>query len=123
MKGMVAALRRKLAVYKPSALKSDPSVRASVLMPILVNDGDVRILLPKRTTTVRHHKGEISFPGGRYEEGDRKTVCTAIRECGEEIGVRHEDITIMGRLDDMVTATGFVITPYVAQFPHRMTSG
>ncbi|MGA3173850.1 MAG: CoA pyrophosphatase [Syntrophorhabdales bacterium] len=59
--------------------------RASVLIPIAAENGDTRILLTRRTTSVKYHKGEISFPGGMYEEYDRETVRTAIRECGEEI--------------------------------------
>ncbi len=77
----------------------------------------MRILLTKRTETVKYHKGEISFPGGTYEEDDGDAERTAVRECGEEIGVRPDDIDIIGRLDDMATITGFVITPFVAFIP------
>ena len=53
-----------------------------------------------------------------YEEDDQETVWTAIRECGEEIGLKPDDIQIIGRLDDMETITGFVITPYVGLIPY-----
>ncbi len=66
---------------------------------------------------MKHHKGEISFPGGMYETVDGDTLTTAIRECHEEIGVKETDIEIVGRLDDMSTFTGFVITPYVGLIP------
>ncbi|MGD0232076.1 MAG: CoA pyrophosphatase [Syntrophorhabdales bacterium] len=115
---MIPLLKRKLSAYRPSELQSDPTIRASVLIPIVVNGADIDILLTKRTTTVKYHKGEISFPGGMYEEDDGETMRTAIRECGEEIGVRPDDIEVMGRLDDLKTVTGFVITPYVGFIPY-----
>ena len=67
---------------------------------------------------MRFHKGEVSFPGGMYEETDGDIMNTALRECCEEIGVRKSDIEIIGRLDDVYTLTGFVITPYVGIIPH-----
>ncbi len=76
------------------------------------------ILLTKRTHTVNAHKGEVSFPGGMYEESDGSTQETALRECCEEIGVRKGDIEIIGRLDDLYTMTGFVISPYVGVIPY-----
>ena len=118
MRAMIPRLREKLSAYRPASLRSQMKTRASVLIPIAAENGDTRILLTRRTTSVKYHKGEISFPGGMYEEYDRETVRTAIRECGEEIGVRPDDIEIVGRLDDMETMTGFVITPYVGVIPY-----
>ena len=91
---------------------------ASVLIPIFENSTGPHVVLTKRTTTVKYHKGEISFPGGMYEEGDGDTLKTALRECDEEIGVKGGDIEIVGRLDDMSTFTGFIITPYVGLIPY-----
>lgn len=115
---MIPLLKRKLRAYNPSPLDSDVSIRASVLIPVFEHDGDTRILLTKRSTTVKYHKGEISFPGGMYEETDRDTERTALRECAEEIGLGEGDIEVVGRLDDMRTVTGFVITPYVGLIPY-----
>ena len=116
---MIALLKRKLSAFHPSPLPSEVSIRASVLIPVFEHDGDTRILLTKRTTTVKYHKGEISFPGGMYEEADQDTERTALRECKEEIGVGEGDVEIVGCLDDMRTATtGFVITPYVGLIPY-----
>ena len=114
---MVSQLIRKLSSYKPSALFPEERMCASVLIPIFESGSGPRILLTKRTNKVKYHKGEVSFPGGMYEEKDGDTLETAIRECSEEIGVRGSDITIVGRLDDMSTFTGFVITPYVGLIP------
>jgi 8-oxo-dGTP pyrophosphatase MutT (NUDIX family) len=114
---MLSHLRRTLSSYKPSALNPDRNICASVLIPIFENTGGPSILLTKRTFTVKYHKGEVSFPGGMYESEDGDTLTTAIRESGEEIGLKGSDIEIMGRLDDMSTFTGFVITPYVGLIP------
>ena len=115
---MVSRLIRKLSSYKPSSLIPDERVCASVLIPIFESDSGTRILLTKRTTKVKHHKGEVSFPGGMYEETDADTKKTALRECCEEIGVKTGDVDIIGRLDDLTTLTGFVITPYVGVIPY-----
>lgn len=92
-------------------------MRASVLIPILTKDGETQVLLTKRTEQVKYHKGEISFPGGMYEEGDGDALTTAVRESMEEIGVKPDDVEIVGRLNDINTFTGFVITPYVGVIP------
>ncbi len=60
-------------------------VAAAVLVPIYYKQGEYYILFTKRTEKVREHKGEISFPGGAYQEGDRTLLDAALRECDEEI--------------------------------------
>jgi 8-oxo-dGTP pyrophosphatase MutT (NUDIX family) len=114
---MIDLLKRRLSVFQPSSLDGRERMRASVLIPVLLKDGEIQILLTKRTETVKYHKGEISFPGGTYEEGDGDALTTAIRESMEEIGVRPDDVEILGRLSDTNTFTGFVITPYVGIIP------
>lgn len=94
---------------------------AGVVIPLFEKDGDVFFVLTKRTDTVNLHKGEVSFPGGMYEPGDGNTKRTAIRECCEEIGVKDADLKIIGRMDDVYTMTGFVITPYVGIIPYPYT--
>ncbi len=115
---MIGLLRDKLSGYYPASIASDKKIRAAVLIPVFENSNGTHIILTKRTTTVRYHKGEISFPGGMYEDGDEDTLMTALRECNEEIGVKERDVEIIGRLDDMRTVTGFVITPYVGLIPY-----
>lgn len=115
---MLPLLRRLLSSYTPSTLERDKSICSSVLIPVFEDGQGPRILLTKRTMTVKYHKGEVSFPGGMYEEVDGDTLTTAIRECHEEIGVAGADIEVLGRLDDMRTYTGFVITPYVGVIPY-----
>jgi len=91
---------------------------ASVLVPLFRNDGRFWLLFTKRASTVEYHKGEVSFPGGTVDSGDDTHERTALRETFEEIGVREEDIEILGRLDDMTTLTSqFIIHPFVGMIP------
>jgi len=98
---------------------SDPLAPAAVLVPLYEREGEYWILFTKRTQKVAHHKGQISFPGGAREEVDRDPVDTALRETFEEIGVKPEDVEILGELDRMGTLTSnFLITPLVGIIPY-----
>jgi 8-oxo-dGTP pyrophosphatase MutT (NUDIX family) len=91
---------------------------ASVLVPLFHNDDQFWLLFTERTNTVKHHKGEVSFPGGTVDSNDDTWEQTALRETFEEIGVREEDIEILGQLDDMTTLTShFIIHPFVGVIP------
>ena len=93
--------------------------QASVLLPLFISEGQFWLLFTKRTTTVEYHKGEVSFPGGTVDSVDESWERTAIRETFEEIGVREEDIEILGQLDDMTTMTSqFIIHPFVGMIPY-----
>lgn len=90
-------------------------VPAAVLIPLFEKDGEYYLLLTKRTEHLRDHKGQISFPGGRYEESDETFLDTALRESAEEIGLSAEDAEILGELDDMPTLhTNYCIRPFLA---------
>lgn len=71
------------------------------------------VLLTRRTEHLAHHAGQISFPGGRVEDGDADLCSTALRETAEEIGLDGSAIQVIGALDDCETVTGFIITPVV----------
>ena len=115
---MLALIKEKLKDYQSRQIEADRGICAGVVIPIYEKDGEVYIILTKRTDLVRMHKGEVSFPGGMCEDEDGGTMNTALRECCEEIGVRAKDIEVIGRMDDMYTLTGFVITPYVGIVPY-----
>lgn len=87
--------------------------QACVLVPIVSKDSSLHLLLTKRTDTVEHHKGQISFPGGTVDEEDESSNATALREVEEEIGIPSSAITILGRLNDIHIPSGFVVTPIV----------
>jgi 8-oxo-dGTP pyrophosphatase MutT (NUDIX family) len=90
---------------------------AAVLVPICFIDDRPDIILTRRSMSVEHHKGEISFPGGHAESGDASPVETALREAEEEIGLNPDDVEILGLLDDYITISNFHITPVVGSVP------
>ncbi len=92
--------------------------RAAVLVPFFNKNGSCHLLFTKRTDLVKHHKGEISFPGGMVDEDDLNPEKTALREADEEIGLKEKDVQILGLLDDIVTVTQFIVTPVVGLFPY-----
>ncbi len=92
---------------------------AAVAVPLVLSGGALSVLLTLRTRHVEHHKGEISFPGGRVEPGDPDTLATALRETWEEVGVHPEELRVLGALDDFVSVTGYRVTPYVAALPRE----
>jgi len=98
---------------------ADPTrIPAGVLIPLYLKEGEYHILFTRRTENVMTHKGQISFPGGSYEEGDGSLACTALRESREEIGLREEDVELIGELDDSPSVTSnYLITPFVGFFP------
>lgn len=116
---MKQELKQLLSQRKKRYINNAGYISAAVLLPIYCKDGQYHIIFTKRTTTVSTHKGEISFPGGRREKGDRTLQDTALRESAEEIGLKPEDIEILGELDDNITTTSHhVISPFVAFIPY-----
>jgi len=88
--------------------------KASVLIGLVERQQGLHIILTKRAAHLRHHPGQISFPGGKYEEGDRSLQQTAKREAREEIGILEEKIHIVGQLPELVTVSQFAVTPILA---------
>ncbi|MBL7178301.1 MAG: CoA pyrophosphatase [Desulfobacteraceae bacterium] len=87
---------------------------AGVLLPLLEEGGVCKVLFTKRTDSVEHHKGQISFPGGAVDKRDASIEETVLRETYEEIGLSEKDIEILGRIDDALTvASNYVIHPFV----------
>ena len=83
-------------------------------MVTLVNkENHLHLLLTKRTDSVEHHKGQISFPGGMVDDGDESETATAFREVEEEIGIHRSSIVVLGILNDIHIPTGFDVTPVV----------
>lgn len=115
---LIEEIRRILANRERRIIHQPSFARAAVLVPLFHKEGYCHLLLTKRTDRVKHHKGEISFPGGMVDEGDSNLEKTALREAHEEIGLREEDVRIIGVLDDIVTITQFVVTPIVGLFPY-----
>lgn len=92
-----------------------PAVEAAVLVGLVPRDNGLRVLLTRRTDSLRHHAGQVSFPGGRIEADDRDVIAAALREAHEEIGLEQGLATPLGFLDPLITITGFRVLPVVAR--------
>ncbi len=92
--------------------------RAAVLVPLFEKAGTPHVLLTRRTEEMRSHRGQISFPGGRSDPEDPSLLHTALRETQEEIGLEPRDVRILGELDDLLTVTDYIVSPYVGFFPY-----
>ncbi len=90
-----------------------PLRSASVLVPLMDTPDGLDVLLTQRSDNLRVHAGQISFPGGSRDPGDRDAVDTALREAEEEIGLQRRHVEVIGMLDDYPTGTGFRVTPVV----------
>jgi len=115
---MKEKLRQILAQREKERIVAPGRTPAAVLVPIYDRDGQYHILFIKRTEWVAKHRGEISFPGGTYEERDGTLLNTALRETAEEINLKPDDVEILGELDDEVSVkTNYIITPFLASIP------
>jgi 8-oxo-dGTP pyrophosphatase MutT (NUDIX family) len=90
------------------------TIAAAVLVGLVLRVEGVQVLLTRRNDGMRHHPGQVSFPGGRMENDDADPAAAAIREAGEEIGLMPGQITPLGYLDPLATITGFRVLPLVA---------
>lgn len=88
---------------------------ASVLIPIINRSESKTVLFTLRSNLVNHHKNQICFPGGTFDETDDDAIHTALRETSEEVGIPIKQIKILGLLQEYVTVTGFHITPVVGE--------
>ena len=80
---------------------------------ILISSESERILFTLRTQIVRHHQGQISFPGGKYDEEDKNLKNTALRETFEEVGISKDNIILIGRLNPSITISNYFVMPFV----------
>jgi 8-oxo-dGTP pyrophosphatase MutT (NUDIX family) len=87
---------------------------AAVLVPIVNHPDQLTVLLTERAPDLRHHPGQIAFPGGRFEPGESDPVAAALRETEEEIGLERRHVEVLGFLPDHLVITGYRVTPVVA---------
>ncbi len=111
-------IRRTLSQRKKERITDEHLTCSAVLVPLYERAGEPYLLFTRRTERLNSHKGQISFPGGRCQS-DETTETTALRESWEEIGIRPEDVEVLGEMSDAVTlTTNYVISPFVGVIPY-----
>ena len=97
--------------YRPSA----------VILPLIIIEGEWHLLFTHRSPRLIEHSGQVSFPGGAKDQGDKSLEETALREMQEEIGVLPQDVAVFGSLGEMPVITGYLVKVYVGQIPWPYT--
>jgi len=110
-------LRDALVAYHPPHISLPAELgtfrAAAVLVPVVVRPTGLHLLFTQRHADLRTHSGQISFPGGKVDDTDADFVAAALREADEELGLEPRSVQILGRLGDVPTPTGYMITPIV----------
>ena len=105
-------------VLSPVLNPSNPLAKlltpAAVLFPIVMREQGLHLILTRRAAHLRHHSGQIAFPGGKMEEDDSSAIATALRETEEEIGIPAHQISVLGTLPSRITVSRYFVTPVVA---------
>jgi nudix motif 8 len=108
----LGSLRAQLRGLARQRLKGEAR-RAAVLVPLCHIDGVASVLFTRRSETVGTHKGQVSFPGGMIDDDDDSDEHAALRELEEELGVRADDVELLGRFHDAQAITGVHVTPVI----------
>ena len=112
-------IRNNLVIEPQASSVSENLTVAAVLFPLLFKEHELHVLFTKRTQTVNVHKCQISFPGGVHDPHDENLLVTALREAQEEIGLKPEDVEILGELDPIATVTtSFQVHTFVGLIPY-----
>ncbi|KAH7544930.1 hypothetical protein FEM48_Zijuj01G0038200 [Ziziphus jujuba var. spinosa] len=123
LQAMALHFRQQKAPPPPSAAATAanaPKNRAAVLICLFQgDDGDLRVILTKRASTLSSHSGEVALPGGKVEEGDEDDVATAIREAKEEIGLDPCLVNVVTVLEPFHTKRGMLVVPVIGVLSDR----
>jgi len=110
-------IRQILTQREKGCVTGEELTRSAVLIPLYEKAGEHYLVFTQRTERISSHKGQMSFPGGRWQGGETLQE-TALRESWEEIGLKPEDVEVLGELDDAITlTTNYVIHPFVGIIP------
>jgi 8-oxo-dGTP pyrophosphatase MutT (NUDIX family) len=110
----LSGIRKTLSGNSYRKIENKDFSPAAVNLLLLEIEDDLSLVFTRRSTRVEHHKGQISFPGGQWDEEDRDLWRTAARETEEEIGIPAEKMECLGRMDDFLTISDYRVTPFVS---------
>ena len=116
-------IRQALAQRVVERVDGTGMIPAAVMILLYRKEEEYCILLNKRSEEVEHHKGEMSFPGGARDPEDLDLLETALRETEEEMGIKREDITVLGEMDEIVTRSNFQVSVFTGtiEYPYKFT--
>jgi len=98
--------------YTPRTI-SEEMPEAGILVPVTRNSTNPEIILTRRAQHLNTHKGQVAFPGGKFDIEDGSVLNTALRESHEEIGLRPDQVDIIGPLSQVVSLHGIRVSPFV----------
>ncbi|WP_299202000.1 CoA pyrophosphatase [uncultured Amphritea sp.] len=113
---MINQLKQRLVRYAPRTLDNG-GPQASVLIALTDKSGDPEVILTRRCDHLSTHSGEIAFPGGKRDDTDPDLLFTALREAEEEVGLKPENVQIIGPLGDVLSKHKLQVRPYVGIIP------
>ena len=105
------------SLLNPAAIPHLEGMRlrdAAVLVPVVDDGEEARVIFTQRTASLRKHSGQVAFPGGGVDDGDEDAEAAALREAEEEIGLHPRFVEPVGRLPHYKALSGFSITPVLA---------
>jgi len=110
-------IQTRLTNFCPDLMENPLFRKSAVLLLLIPTKTNHKLVLTTRSPHLKSHKGQMSFPGGKFDDStDLDLQHTALREAHEEIGVDPSDVKIIGRLNDLPMTTGYMISPFVGVF-------
>lgn len=111
-----------LTQLRPNPQKAQKKFKKAAVLIALVERGNaLNVILTVRASHLRHHPGQVSFPGGKYEDVDKNLKQTAQRETAEEIGIHPHLVDMIGQLPPLNTVSGFEVHPFIGFINSRFT--
>ena len=117
--GSLARLREAIARRPAVEIAAPQHRRASVLIPLVRDDDGWSLVFSRRAENLAAHSGQIAFPGGAVEPGETLEEAV-VREAEEEVGIPARSVELIGRLDDVITNSGFLVAPFAGIVHERV---